>query len=382
MLTIAVALALLLGLINVSLKTSAADDADHLTRMIADHQGTVGRGRTADGGRPRDGGPRGDSPDLLASLRYFTAVVNTEGSADLIAYNIDSVSREDAIAWAARLTRERSTGWTARTYRYRTWTANELTFVTVIDQSRELVGYERVLRISLIGYGLTLAASFFVLLLVSGKLFRPLADADRERRRVMDAINQNYRVPLTVMGAGLDILETQHGSSEETQLMRRQLVRMMNEVRSIVPAADPAAGPVPVSEIAKAAADTQRPAFEARGVALTVTCEEGTDAPADPVTLGHILEELLRNARQYAVSDARLAVRRESGRVLIEMSNDTTLPEGPCDQVFDRGVRLSSAEGLPGAGLGLTRVRDQVRGCNGRAGAWVRDGRFTVRISL
>lgn len=387
MLTIAVTLALLLGLINVALKTTAAEDADHLTQLIAEHQGTIGWGRGGRGlpmenGRPRSGLTGTESPDLQASLRYFTAVVNAEGSAELIAYSIDSVTREEALTWAMSLTAERSTGWTAQTYRYRTWSANDLTFITVIDQGRELTGYSRALRISLIGYILTLAVSLAVLLLASKRLYQPLTDADRERSRVLEAIDQNYRVPLTVMSAGLDNLESRVGSSDETQLMRRQLVRMMNEVRCLVPAADAPAGPVSLSAIAKAAAETQQPAFDARGVALRVSCEEIPDFKTDPVTLGHALEELLRNARQYALSEARLDVRRESGRVLIEMSNDADLPDGACDQVFDRGVRLGNAEALPGAGLGLNRVREQVRSLNGRVSAWVKDGRFTVRISL
>ena len=82
------------------------------------------------------------------------------------------------------------------------------------------------------------------------------------------------------------------------------------------------------------------------------------------------------------MGSAALNAREENGRFILEMSNPADLPDGEYDQVFDRNIRLANAAGQPGTGLGLNRVRDEVRAMNGRLSARVKDGVFTVRISL
>ena len=76
------------------------------------------------------------------------------------------------------------------------------------------------------------------------------------------------------------------------------------------------------------------------------------------------------------------ALATEGKRLLLTFENDTALPDGAYDQVFDRFTRLPNAEGIDGAGLGLARVREVVKANNGRIEAFVRDGTFTVRVSL
>ena len=63
-------------------------------------------------------------------------------------------------------------------------------------------------------------------------------------------------------------------------------------------------------------------------------------------------------------------------------TNDTNLPDGTVDQVFDRFTRLDNAKDIPGAGLGLSHVKEIVKAHNGRASAKVEYGVFTLRISL
>ncbi len=386
MLSVALSLAMLLALINVVLKTHAAEDADHLTQRISEHQGTIGwqpgpRPVRFENGRPVDGAHGADSPDMQASLRYFTCVFNEEGDGSVLAYSIGSVTRDQALDWAKSLLTERRTGWTARIYRYRVWTTETLTYVTVIDQGRELVGYYRVLRISLIGYAVMLALSFALLMWARKRIFQPLEAAERTRSRALAMIEHNFRIPLTVMSAGIDNLEQQYGSTEQSQLVRRQLTRMINEVRAISQE-DGTVSSAPVSSLAENVAAEYRADLEARGIRLDVSCEEGLNAEVNAEAFQDILRELFENVHLYAKRQANLTVRGDNGRVLLEMSNDADLPDGEYDQVFDRETRLSNAAGVSGAGLGLNRVRGKVRQLNGRISARVKDGVFTIRLSL
>ena len=386
MLAIALCLALLLGIINVVLYTMATEDADHLTQRIADNQGFIGRpgGRSLhfENGRPVTGMLGTESPDLHASLRYFTAVFNEQGDGQLIAYSIDSVSREEALDWAKSLLGEKPFGWTAQSYRYRKWESGKLIYVTVIDQGRELLAFYRVLNISVAGFILALILSLILLLRFAKRLMRPVEDAERDRERMLSGIRQQYALPVTVMSAGLENLERRTGASEETQLMRRQLQRLTEAVRALSGEDDgQGAGERDFKALAESAAQRVRPAFEATGRMLTIDADASVPT-ARQAALGRILTELMDNAAKFAVGSAALNAREENGRFILEMSNPADLPDGEYDQVFDRNIRLANAAGQPGTGLGLNRVRDEVRAMNGRLSARVKDGVFTVRISL
>ena len=93
------------------------------------------------------------------------------------------------------------------------------------------------------------------------------------------------------------------------------------------------------------------------------------------------MNELVENALNYAVTKARFTLKKESGVTVLETGNDTSLPDGPADQVFDRFTKLENAkDGRPG--LGLSYVKEVVRALNGRVTASVSGGIFTVSITL
>ena len=104
-LVIFVLMTVLLCVINGMNFTMASQDADRLTRMIADRQGTLERGETLPGGTQsmkRNGGfrmgPMGpDSPEMNASLRYFTIAFSPDGSeAETIAFRMSAVAESEA----------------------------------------------------------------------------------------------------------------------------------------------------------------------------------------------------------------------------------------------------------------------------------------------
>jgi signal transduction histidine kinase len=123
-------------------------------------------------------------------------------------------------------------------------------------------------------------------------------------------------------------------------------------------------------------------ALEAAGIRLKAEWTEGVTVNANPESLKRIAGELLENVRKFAVSDALMRNEKHEGRIILTVSNDCTLPDGSCDNVFDRFIRLANAEGKPGAGLGLSFVKDAVRQIGGRVSAKVENGRFILQLFL
>lgn len=390
MAAIFVLLTLLLSVINVAEFTLAAQDADKMTQMLSEENGAFGpdRNKPKDGWRFGGSGPMGPaSPETQASLRYFTFAFDAHGNARKVSFEINSISEAEAEQWARRLTNE-TIGWTRVSYRYRTYIKNGMTYVTVIDQGRELLSAYRILLISGIGEIVVLLISFVVLTAVSEKLLDPIAAADRKQKRFIAEIETNFKVPLTVLSAGTELLEREHGATEITTSMQRQLKKLMALVKDLGKLVMLADGvyslqPLDLSALCKKLLKDNEQRLAGRGIRLEGDIQPGVTVKGDAAAVEKSLAELFDNAYQFAESKAVLTLVQADGRVALTFRNDTDLPHGMYDQVFDRFTRLENAKGLEGAGLGLSHVREVILAHNGRIEALVDgDNMFTVRISI
>ena len=389
MLAIFILLTALLGVINVVDFTMAASDADHVTEQIEMNHGSIVSEKKPLQPNGMDGrmGPMGpDAPDMGSSLRYFTYAVDDKGNSALVEYRISAVSEQEAMSWAESL-KDGTTGWTHGTYRYRVYRFDNKTYVTVIDQGREMLSAYRILIISVIGEVIALIVGGVLLILVSRKLFRPLEEADRRQKTFLMNAEKEFKVPLTVISADTELLEREHGSSTETASINRQLGKMKGLVETLGSFAvfegdEETKEAANISEAVTAGVNLREALFTEKNIPLTKEIAEGLTMAADPESFRRIAEELLLNASKFSAKDAKITLKTENGRLILETENDTTLPDGDYPQAFDRFTRLENAEGVEGAGLGLSYVREKVLELNGRVHATAKDGRFTVRLSI
>ncbi len=393
MLCVAVLLTVLLGIINIVSFTMASEDADTLTGMLAKEQGMFSEGRPNDGimrfhnGRPDGRWPSGtESPEIRHSLRYFTFAFREDGTVERVAWRIDAVSEEDALTWAKNLLQEQETGWTGITYRYRVYEIKDRTFVTVIDQERELLASYRILLISGIGLVLGLVLSYVALGFIGKRLFIPLEEADRKQKRFISDAEKEFKVPLTVINANTEIIERESGESEQTQSINRQVKRMLALVKKlgnfhVFDDRELNLQKFDLTQLALAAGDAAKERFEDRGCELQIIAGEPVMLEGDMEAFNDLIAELLENALKFSQSWAKLTVEK-NGHIRMTLQNDTSLPSGSVDQVFDRFVKLENAKDIPGAGLGLSQVKEIVRIHNGRASAKVADGTFILQIRI
>ena len=229
-LSVFILLTVLLSVINVINFTMVAEDADHMTEMISLSSGKFFKEETPPENsdsveskkeRMKKFGMMGpDSPEMRASLRFFTYAFDKNGSAELIEYRMSALTQSDAIDLAKTLVKE-STGWTNLTYRYRVYEKDKKIYVTVIDQSRELLPSYRTLIISAIGELLVLLISYLVLVKVGKSLFKQFEEADRKQKYFIANIEQDFKMPLTVISANTEVLERKNGSDEQTKAIDR-----------------------------------------------------------------------------------------------------------------------------------------------------------------
>ena len=387
-----VLLTVLLSVINAINFTMASEDADRITEMISKSGGTFFRDDSnaaiTPGGRGNSRiGPMGpDSPEMNASVRYFTYAFDEDGNAEKIDYRISAVTESEAERWAESLLNE-DIGWTNVTYRYRVYEKNDKTYVTVIDQGRELLPSYRILIISLCGEAAVLLLSFLILVLVGKSLFNQFEEADRKQKRFIANVESEFKLPLTIINANTEVIERENGSNDQTKSINRQVRKMTKLVKnlaalSIFEEKDITVSKVDMSNIFNVAIDTKKSKFEKHNIELEYSIDTDITVDGDERAIKQIFDELIENSIKFSVSKASFTLQKQNGRIVIQQTNDTNLSNGSIDQIFDRFTTLENANDKDGYGLGLSYVKDIVKAHNGRISAKVSGGIFTLRIDM
>ena len=410
-----VLLTVILAVINGINFTMAANDADGITQIIADRHGTFEGGsdfgdhkdkapKTESGDManrketedkpqhagstvPKGMGPMGpQSPETKESLRYFTYMFYKDGKAKNLIYNLSAVDQYDAYYWAKSLINENPTGWTKGTYRYRVYTIKDRTYVTIIDQGRELFPSYRILIISVCGELIGLIISFIILEMISKKLIRPLEDADRKQKQFLANVESEFKLPLTIINANTEVIEKESGCTDQTSSINRQVRKMTSLVKdlralSVIDYGD-GEKEIDLSEVMTAVIDGNRAKFEEHRIQLEMEIEDGITVKGDEERIRKAIKELVNNSLMFAKTEAAFKLERDNERIKLIQSNDTELPSGAIDMIFDRFVTLDNADKLDTSGLGLAFVKDTVKSMDGRVNAVVKDGRFVLTIAL
>lgn len=388
MLSICILLTALLSVINITSFTLAGNDADKILETLAGNRGAFSP-VPATGGRqefrPGEGfGPLGPgSPETEKSLRFFTFAFDDEGGAEKIAFEISAVSEAQAETWARSLVHS-SSGWTKGTYRYRVYRFADKTYVTVIDQGRELVAAYRILVISLVGEVLCLLISFLVLRAVSDRLLSPMEEADRKQKKFIARAEEELKAPLSSIEESNETLQAELGENEHTKNISHQLRKLKKLAGKLDTLSlfeeELRKTETDLSAFLSQATETAVEKYKDRNLTVNRDIVPGLTIAGDAEKLQKFAGELTDNAFKFALTSVTIVLSRENGRTQLTVRNDTSLKNGNYEQVFDRFVRLPNADALPGAGLGLTYVKDAVKAHNGRVTAKVAEGEFQVKV--
>ena len=424
-------LSLLMMSINVLSFTMAAEDADRVTERIARMNGSFEGTQNFPDESPRpDGGElpndeevsqssnssetsaqtdkdktnkknKGDvkpfrleggfgkfgpySPEMESSLSYFTYSIDKYGNVEKVDLRMASVSEEEAQQWAESL-QYGSVGWTNTSYRYRVYEANHKTYVTVIDQSRELWPCYRILIISIIGGAVMILIIVLTFQLVGRKLFKPLEEADRKQKQFIARLENEFKMPLTIINADTEVLERQSEPNDQTKSIEKQVRRMTGLVKELGALSlfeEPESKTkLDISDLMIAMLENNRSKYEEKKIKLSFDIEPEIMVLINDNSFKEIMRELISNSLKFSVSEAKFTLTRHKDRIKLVQQNDTSLPDGSYDQIFDRFTTLENAEGTTGAGLGLSKVKSIILTNDGRLSASVKNGKMSISLYL
>jgi two-component system OmpR family sensor kinase len=220
-----------------------------------------------------------------------------------------------------------------------------------------------------------------------------LAAGLRHEQRFSAELSHELRTPLSRMRAQAQLALADDLTDEQREAWAAVL-RSSSEMADTLDAllagaradARPHAGIADAGHAAEAVAERFRPLAAERGVSLAVRDGRGPlRAGVDPELLERLLQPLVDNACRYAESEVTIAVRRETGRIVYEITDDGPgVREDERERIFEPAVRGSAGTALrDGTGLGLALARRLARAAGGSVEALERPeggGCFAVRV--
>lgn len=174
------------------------------------------------------------SPEAPYETRYFSALITHDKKAVIDIKQTVSVTEEEARGYVEyAYVRDGDRGFTDQ-FRYLKTESDEGTRITFLDCGRKLdtlYGFATSSVImALIGYLLI----FAVIIIVSQKIVRPVAESYEKQKRFITDAGHEIKTPLTIINANADLAEMDLGENEYITEIKRQTKNLGDLTNSLV----------------------------------------------------------------------------------------------------------------------------------------------------
>lgn len=322
------------------------------------------------------------------STRFFIVRFDAERNvASSYTEKVETVDEAEAERLArTALARNREKGY-VEAYRYALRKVGDGVTVIFVNTASGLLFTRWLRRLSLFVALASLALSFVLVFLFSGKAIRPIARSIEQQKQFITDASHELKTPLTSISASIDVISLEHGDDEWTDNVREQTERMTRLVGELVTLSRlDEELPLPVKEtfsVSNAAwelVEVYRPQAKAHQKQFYAEIQEDVTMHGDKDAVQRMLSVLLDNAIRYSdpVGSIRLSVGQKRGKVRIEVFNTCDI-EAPPDvsRLFDRFYRPddSRSKDTGGTGVGLAIARAVAEAHGGTITAACPDGK-------
>ena len=341
--------------------------------------------------------PHGMSPEVPYEARYFTAVVTKSGMIEETDFSrIISVDRGSVDIYVQKAISSRDSRGFIGQYRYAKQTDSRMTRIIFLDCGRKLDAFRTFMWTSIIVGSLGCVIVFALFLFASGRIVRPIAESYEKQKRFITDAGHEIKTPLTIIGANLDLLESDYGESESFTDIRVQTKRLgaltgdlvylskMEESENTLPKIE-----FPASDLI---AETSKP-FHAlartQGKAYRVQVEPNVTMRGAPDAIRQLVNLLLDNAMKYSPDGGIVTLDAYTQKKMLVLSVFNTASVSISKEIlahlFDRFYRADASRNSEtgGHGIGLSIAQAITAAHNGKITAETQGGSdFKITVTM
>ncbi len=375
MLSLALVLLVILGGVNAMSYQKVVRDADRILALLSENRGVFPQQTPPDdrGGKP---GPipvlgHGISPETPFESRFFSVLLNEKGQVlQSDTGQIAAVDDQSAGEMAQAVWSSGSASGFQGDYRYIRAAEAEGTRFIFVDCGRSLSNFRTTLIASVLVALAGLLAVFLLLLILSKRIVRPVAESYEKQRRFITDAGHEIKTPLTIIGADLDLVEPELEGNEWLQDIRCQVRRLTGLTQDLIflsrmEEETPPIQPIefPLSDLTEEMAQSFQGLAKAQGKRLTLSIPPMLSYTGDEKAIRQLLSILLDNALKYTPEEGEveIALKKEGRMIRLSVSNTIAHPmeRETLGRLFDRFYRgdqsRSSQTGSYGLGLSIAK---------------------------
>lgn len=394
MVSLAIVLAVILGGVNLMSYYKVVSDADTVLSFLSENRGVFPKGQPMEEA-PAPQAPEANwehrrlfSPETPYESRFFSVQLDGDGQVlQTDTRQITAVDEEEATLYARTVADSGRTAGFWDDYRYLVVADAGNTRVIFLDCSRGLSSFRTTLLASLALSLAGLLAVLVLLLVLSKRIVRPMAESYEKQKRFITDAGHELKTPMTIISADADLAEMECGENQWISDIRRQAQRLtgltndliylsrMEEEQPKLQLID-----FPLSDVAEEMAQSFQALAKSQGKEFSLHIQPMISFHGDEKAIRQLFSILLDNALKYSPAGGYLDLGLEKqGRTLVLTVSNTSVQSIEQDKLphlFDRFYRADQSRNSQtgGYGLGLSVARSIVSAHKGKIRAESPDG--------
>ncbi len=239
--------------------------------------------------------------------------------------------------------------------------------------------------------GAAIVVLFFISLLLSTRIIRPLEENDRRQKRFISDASHELKTPVAVIDTNAELLAREIGENEWLANIRYENERMGGLVKQLLDLSRAENAEAPMEQVdfsrivTGEALALETLAFD-RGRIFQTDLEDGITLTGNQTQLTQLVSILLDNAIRHSTgNEIRISLNRQGHHAVLNVINDgEEIPQDKLDHLFDRFYRLDEARSSEGQhyGLGLSIAKAVTEKHGGSIGVSCQDGTVRLTVSI
>ncbi|MBQ6959355.1 MAG: HAMP domain-containing histidine kinase [Clostridia bacterium] len=269
----------------------------------------------------------------------------------------------------------------------------EYTLVALMDNTVSEGSLNTLLHNVLIIGSAAILVMFFISLVLSGRIIRPLEENDQKQKRFISDASHELKTPVAVISANAELLSREIGENEWLSNIVYENDRMGGLVRQLLDLSRAENAEIPMEQVEFSRVVTgealalEMLAFD-RGRVFRTDIEDGVILTGNKTQLTQLVSILLDNAIRHATgSEIGISLKRQGHHAVLSVVNDgDEILRDKLEHLFDRFYRVDEARNSEGQhyGLGLSIAKAVAEKHGGSITVSCQDGkvRFTASIPM
>ena len=338
-------------------------------------------------GRP----PLDQKPDYQLSTFYSVAFGENDTVIAVDNGEKEVYSEEELISIAREILTGNNTSGRFGALTYIVDRRPDYTLVALMDNTVSESSLSTLLHNVLIVGSAAILVMFFISLVLSGRIIRPLEENDQKQKRFISDASHELKTPVAVISANAELLSREIGENEWLSNIVYENDRMSGLVKQLLDLSRAENAEIPMEQVDFSRVVTgealalEMLAFD-RGRIFQSDIEDGVIFTGNRTQLTQLVSILLDNAIRHATGNKiGISLKRQGHHAVLSVVNDgDEIPRDKLEHLFDRFYRVDEARNSEGQhyGLGLSIAKAVVEKHGGNISVSCQDGKVRFSASI